>query len=135
MAITRLLNRTTLINRRSLAVATTIPMILLTVYVGLTIKPPTHAASTAPTSPPVTWCADASFPGDQDPFTPAPAGAVTVPAGDNSNVSLETANTTYWFAPGTHTIGTSQYSQIDPGKGSTYMGAPGAVLDGQNVDN
>ena len=48
MAITRLLNRSTLINRRSLAVATTIPMILLTVYVGLTIKPPTHAASTAP---------------------------------------------------------------------------------------
>jgi hypothetical protein len=131
----KLLNRPSLINRRSLALATAVPLILLAVFVGLTVKPPTHAASTAPASPPVTWCEDPNFPGDQSPYASAPAGAVTVPAGDNSSFGLETANTTYWFAPGTHTIGTSQYSQIDPGKGSTYMGAPGAILDGQNANS
>jgi hypothetical protein len=39
-------------------------------------------------------------------------------------------HTTYWFAPGTHTLGTGQYSQIIPSNGDTFIGAPGAVLDG-----
>jgi len=73
------------------------------------------------------------------PSTP-PAGAVTVPAGDDSPyfeqpyVYSLPANTTYWFAPGLHTIGTSQYGQIDPATGDTFIGAPGAVLSGQGVN-
>ncbi len=71
----------------------------------------------------------------------APAGAVTVPAGDDSPyfeqpfVYSLPANTTYWFAPGVHTIGTSQYGQIDPSAGDTFMGAPGAILSGQGVND
>jgi hypothetical protein len=65
----------------------------------------------------------------------APSGAVTVAAGDNSSTTLNTPNTTYWFAPGTHTIGTSQYSQIDPGVNDTYIGAPGAILSGQGKND
>jgi parallel beta helix pectate lyase-like protein len=61
----------------------------------------------------------------------APAGAIVVPAGNNSSVDLEQAGKTYWFAPGVHTLGTGEYSQIIPGTGSTYLGGPGAILDGQ----
>ena len=64
-----------------------------------------------------------------------PGGAVTVPAGDDSGVNLGGASTTYWFAPGIHTLGPGQYTQIIPGPGSKYIGAPGAVLSGQHDNN
>jgi hypothetical protein len=60
----------------------------------------------------------------------APPGAITVPAGDNSGVDWGQASTTYWFAPGIHTLGPGQYTQIIPGPGSRYIGAPGAVISG-----
>ena len=64
----------------------------------------------------------------------APAGAITVPAGNNG--SLDPApNTTYWFAPGVHTLGTGAYNQIIPANNDWFVGAPGAVLDGQNKNN
>jgi len=68
-----------------------------------------------------------------------PGGAVTVPAGDNSamfNNPLP-ANTTYWFAPGTHTLLTGTfgiYLAINPGNNDILEGAPGAVLDGENYN-
>lgn len=45
-------------------------------------------------------------------------------------LDLSQPGTTYWFAPGTHTLGGTEYTQIIPGTGSNYIGAPGAVLDG-----
>ena len=57
-----------------------------------------------------------------------------MPAGNNGSFDFSTPNTTYWFAPGTHTLGTSTGGQINPAKGDTYVGAPGAVLDGQKVN-
>jgi hypothetical protein len=63
--------------------------------------------------------------------TTAPAGAVTVPAGSDAGLTLNTPNTTYFFATGTHTLGTGQFDQIDPGTGDTYVGASGAILSGQ----
>ena len=86
-----------------------------------------------PASPPAQVCGNNSVLGG-GPAT-APAGAVTVPAGNNSNMDLEQANKTYWFAPGVHTLGTDQYSQIAPASGSTYVGAPGAIIDGQGKNN
>jgi parallel beta-helix repeat protein len=82
-----------------------------------------------PTTPPVTICTDTSL--LTGPAT-APSGAVTVPAGDNSGVTFSTAGATYWFAPGTHTLGTGQFAQISPGAGATFIGGPGAILDGQS---
>lgn len=64
----------------------------------------------------------------------APAGAVTVPAGDNAGFNFNQTNKTFWFAPGIHTIGTGEFSQITAGSNSTYIGAPGAILDGQNLN-
>ena len=63
-----------------------------------------------------------------------PGGAVSVPSGDNSGVDFTTPGTTYWFAPGTHTLGTGLYSQIDGGAGSVFIGAPGAVISGQGLN-
>jgi parallel beta-helix repeat protein len=60
-----------------------------------------------------------------------PAGAVVVPAGDNSTVEWTRDATTFWFAPGVHTLGPGEFDQIIPGRNSTFIGAPGAILDGQ----
>ena len=64
--------------------------------------------------------------------TTAPAGSITVPAGNNAGFDFSQTSKTYWFAPGEHTLGPGQFAQIEPGSNSTYIGAPGAVLDGKN---
>jgi len=81
-----------------------------------------------PDSPPVEICGNSSV---LDGPSSAPAGATTVPAGDNSSFDFSEPDTTYWFAAGTHTLGTGQFNQIQPGSDSTYIGAPGAIVDGQ----
>jgi hypothetical protein len=89
----------------------------------------------APASPPVTVCGNSDLLNGP---AAAPAGAVTVPAGDNSDFAGTGAldpNTTYWFAPGTHTLGTGEFDQIDPSQGDTFIGAPGAILSGQGDNN
>lgn len=64
-----------------------------------------------------------------------PRNAISVPAGNDSTVDWSRANTIYWFASGVHTLGAGMYTQIVPGRGSTYIGAPGAVLDGRDQNN
>ena len=64
----------------------------------------------------------------------APVGAQSVPAGDNSGIDFGIAGRTYWFAPGTHKLGNNVLSQIEPGDGSTFVGAPGAIIDGQGIN-
>jgi hypothetical protein len=64
---------------------------------------------------------------------------VVIPAGDNSGTVLAhnwtiKPHTTYWFAPGTHTLGHGQFSQIIPADGDTFIGGPGAILDGQRAN-
>jgi hypothetical protein len=86
-------------------------------------------AGTGPMSPPARVCGNSAILGGGP--TSAPAGAVTVPAGSNAGVDFSQPHTTYWFAPGVHTLGSGQYTQILPGRGSTYVGAPGAILDGR----
>jgi len=83
----------------------------------------------APSSPPVIVCGNASLLTGP---SSAPPDAVTVPAGDNSSLFASTlpASTTYWFAPGTHTLGSGQYAQIGASNNDTFIGGPGAILDG-----
>jgi len=89
------------------------------------------ASGSAPSSPPVTVCANASLLTGP---SSAPTGAVSVAAGDNSALFAGTlpASTTYWFAPGTHTLGSGEFAQIDAGNNDVFIGGPGAVLDGQD---
>ena len=65
----------------------------------------------------------------------APAGSIVVPAGTDSGVDFGRAGATYWFAPGRHALGSGTYTQIVPGAGSVFIGAPGAVLDGGHVND
>jgi hypothetical protein len=64
-----------------------------------------------------------------------PPGAITVPAGDDSGIDLGMGGITYWFAPGVHTLGPGEFAQVQPGTGSRYIGGPGAILDGQHVND
>jgi hypothetical protein len=102
------------------------------------VTPSATPSPSAPPSAPVTGPVAAAGPvcGNNSlldgPAAP-PSGAITVPAGDNSGVlggSLP-ANTTYWLAPGTHTLGSGEFDQIRPAANDTFTGAPGAILTGQ----
>ena len=101
-------------------------------------------SNAAPGAPPVTVCGNTSL--LAGPYGAAPAGAVTVPAGDDSVTPMSnggyvvdnfdlTPGTTYWFAPGTHTLGAGEFNQIEPAQGDTFIGAPGAVISGQGDNN
>jgi hypothetical protein len=68
--------------------------------------------------------------------TSAPAGAVTVNPGTDLNTvtAANAAGTTFYLTAGTHTFtSVGAFSQVQPKAGNTYVGAPGAKLDGQNV--
>ncbi len=87
-----------------------------------------------PPAPPVRLCGNEAVTRGA-PSSP-PKGAVVIPAGNDSGTVLAhnwtmKPHTTYWFAAGTHTLGTGQFSQIIPADDDTFIGAPGAVLDGQ----
>ncbi len=44
------------------------------------------------------------------------------------------AGTVFWLAPGRHTLGTETQARVAPKDGNTYIGAPGAILDGQKLN-
>ncbi|NKQ55754.1 right-handed parallel beta-helix repeat-containing protein [Amycolatopsis sp. K13G38] len=101
----------------------------------------TSTQDTPPASPGVTAeAASAAAVCDREPSGPAtpPARAVTVdPAVPGDLVAKTRANppgTTFWLAPGTHSLGADQYAQVTPKDGDTFLGAPGAVLDGRKVN-
>lgn len=91
------------------------------------------AQGVAPTAPPSRACT--TRPAGP---TTAPPGAVTInPAvvGDaDAKTRANPGGTTFWFAPGVHKFAASPFGQAIPKDGNTYLAAPGAVLDGQNVN-
>lgn len=93
---------------------------------------PARPGSARPTEPPARVCGNAGV--LDGPATPPP-GALTVPAGDNGALvadgTFSRPGVTFWFAPGAHTLGDDAFAQIIPGDGATFVGAPGAVLDGR----
>ena len=99
-----------------------------------TLKSSVAGASSAPSSPPVVVCGNTSLLTGP---SSAPAGAVSVAAGDNSSLFASTlpASTTYWFAAGTHTLGSGEFAQIDASNNDKFIGGPGAVISGQDKNN
>lgn len=83
-----------------------------------------------PTTPPAQICGNSSV--LDGPATP-PAGAVTVDVGDDLGTLTadHPAGTTFWLAPGTHRFTNS----IVPKDDNTYLGAPGAIVDGGDTLN
>ena len=86
------------------------------------------SSSTAPKAPPAQRCDNAVLDGPSVP----PAQAVTVPTGESlvDVVAAHPGNTTYWLSPGVHRLGKGPFMQVFPHAGDTFVGAPGAVLDG-----
>ncbi|MEW2033615.1 right-handed parallel beta-helix repeat-containing protein [Streptomyces roseifaciens] len=68
----------------------------------------------------------------------APPGAVTVDPAVVGDLAAKTRNsppnTTFWLRPGTHKLDPDRYSQVIPKEGNSYLGAPGAVLDGRKTN-
>lgn len=103
------------------------------VAIACTPVPADPAAGGAPTGPVAAVC------GNTKPGPPtAPAGAVTIdPSVDRDLVEKTDANppgTTFWLAPGRHTLGADKYGQVSPKNGNKYVGAPGAILDGRGMN-
>ncbi len=97
-----------------------------------TVAPPTTGY---PTAPPVRVCGNSSL--LNGPSSPPP-GAIAVYPNDGYTLQDHTAyhpaGTTFWVAPGTHKLGVGDvYGQVIPKDGNTYIGAPGAVFDGQDT--
>lgn len=69
----------------------------------------------------------------------APVGAVridpSVPGAVSDQTDSHPPGTTFWLAPGRHVLGDGDYSQVEPKDGNSYLGAPGAVLEGQGVNH
>jgi parallel beta-helix repeat protein len=84
-----------------------------------------------PDTPPAQICGNSAL--LAGPAT-APSGAITVPAGDNSQFNFNQPGATFWFESGVHTLGNDIYHQITARDNTTYVGAPGAVIDGQNIN-
>jgi hypothetical protein len=83
---------------------------------------------------PIAAVCDATEPGSDRP----PDGALVIDANVVGDLSAKTkaspAGSTFWLAPGTHTLEPDEYAQITPKDGNVYLGAPGAVLDGRGVN-
>jgi parallel beta-helix repeat protein len=90
----------------------------------------TPPATPAPSSPPVRICNNKSI--LNGPSKP-PAGAVVVSTSQNLDLLTDDSppGTTFWLAPGVHKLGSGQFSQVMAKNGNTYVGAPGAILDGR----
>ncbi|SEC25328.1 right-handed parallel beta-helix repeat-containing protein [Streptomyces sp. TLI_105] len=68
----------------------------------------------------------------------APAGAVTVDPSVTGDLTAKTEDsppgTTFWLRPGRHRLDPGEYDQVLAKEGNTYIGAPGAVLDGAKTN-
>jgi parallel beta-helix repeat protein len=89
--------------------------------------------SVAPTGPVAAVCGHTT-PGPTQP----PAGAVEVDPDVDADLSAKTDDnppgTTFWLAPGIHTLGSGQYGSVEPKDRDSYLGAPGAILDGRRAN-
>ncbi len=65
----------------------------------------------------------------------APQGAVVVSPAVRNDLAAKTAaspaGTTFWLAPGVHTLADGAFAQVSPNPATSTCGAPGAVLDGR----
>jgi hypothetical protein len=87
-----------------------------------------------PTTPPAQICGNTSI--LNGPAT-QPAGSVMVDPTQNlyDVTNSSPAGTTFWLSPGTYTLGTAQFGQVIPKDNDTYIGAPGAILDGKGIND
>ncbi len=94
---------------------------------------PADTGVSAPSDPPAETCdSDDDLKGPSKP----PGEAVEVSTEQNlaDVVRARSGQTTYWLAPGVHRLGRNKYDQVQPHRGDTFIGAPGAILDGRHAN-
>jgi Periplasmic copper-binding protein (NosD) len=127
-------------NRRVLGALATLVLLLTSCSSGLSRTPDPGMSASGPsiTSTPGTSFTAAAGEGrcGHVPDGPAsrPSGAVRVDSAVVGDLSEKTeANppgTVFWLSSGTHRLAQDEFAQVEPKTGNTYIGAPGAVLDG-----
>ena len=122
--------------RGPVLVAAVTAVILLLAACSTPAPPPPGggAAPTVGTAVPtgkIAAVCDNTAPGPSAP----PEGAVTIDPKVDADLTAKTNSnppgTTFWLAPGVHTLGTDTYGQVEPKDRDVYIGAPGAVVDGR----
>src|SRR4051812_20504129 len=65
-----------------------------------------------------------------------PSGAKTVDSRQNlyDVVNQHPPRTTFWLKPGIHHVNRDEFGQVIPKRGDTFIGAPGAILDGRHIN-
>src|SRR5262245_52112028 len=92
----------------------------------------TAATTRAPLTPPAAICGS---PGLRGPASPPPGARVITTRQDLGHIaSTSRKGKVFWLAPGVHTLGSGQYSQVIPRDRQVFIGAPGAVVDGRHVN-
>jgi hypothetical protein len=105
----------------------------------------TPTPSATPSSPPAVTAPAGSAPSAPSkvcdtsvlagPASPPPGAIVVQPTQKLDDVvQSRSSGTTYWLAPGVHTLGSGPYDQVRPNTGDTFIGAPGAILDGRHLN-
>ncbi|MEV6575207.1 right-handed parallel beta-helix repeat-containing protein [Streptomyces sp. NPDC051577] len=115
----------------------TAALVLLLPATGCVDAPDAPGPSAEPKATPTTSAARVCAAPAAGP-TRAPAGAVTVDPAVVGDLAVKTRSsppkTTFWLLPGTHTLEADRYAQVLPKEGNSYLGAPGAVLDGRKTN-
>ena len=121
-------------SRTSRALALLAALSPLVVCVACTSAPADEVTETAAPSGQIATVCDKTAPGPQEP----PAGAVSVDPDVEGDLPAKTkanpAGTTFYLRPGTHRLGGDKYNQVVPKAGNVYVGAPGAIIDGKQVN-
>ena len=99
---------------------------------GAATEPQGSSAVSPPASPPARICGSKGLEGPTQP----PAGARRVtPSQDLAGmVAGAPEGATFWLTSGVHRLERGRYASVHPKDGQTFVGAPGAVIDGQNVN-
>ncbi|RCH64297.1 right-handed parallel beta-helix repeat-containing protein [Streptomyces sp. SDr-06] len=125
---------------RRWALPTAALALVVPVATGCTSTPDPGSEPTASPSPTTAAAANAARVCAKPPAGPAsaPAGAVSVDPSVAGDLAAKTRssppNTTFWLRPGRHTLEQDRYAQVIPKDGDSYIGAPGAVLDGRRTN-
>ncbi|MEU7312984.1 right-handed parallel beta-helix repeat-containing protein [Streptomyces sp. NPDC007083] len=126
------------IERRHRALPVAAPVLALVAATGCvgTSGAPAEPSAAPPSSaarPAARMCAEPAA----GPAKP-PAGAVRVDPAVIGDLAAKTRssppNTVFWLRPGEHRLEPGRHAQVVPKKGDSYLGAPGAVLDGRKTN-
>ncbi|MEW2219685.1 right-handed parallel beta-helix repeat-containing protein [Streptomyces sp. NPDC006990] len=126
------------IERRHRALPVAVPVLALVAATGCVGTPGAPAQPGAAPPPPAARPAARVCAEPADGPAKPPADAVQVDPAVVGDLAAKTRsnppNTVFWLRPGEHRLERDRHAQVVPKKGNSYLGAPGAVLDGRKTN-